>query len=249
MFLESLVETPRSARTRRSWATFASFCIETGLIGLLVLLPLLYTQAIPALHFSEQLTPPPAAPKAPKLGRSMQIVPVPVELRENAFVAPRWIPTSVYVPDKPEVVPTTTTTACVGCVEGGVDYGANGTDGGNTLMAQLLHTDPVQPVIKGPAEATRKLVISHMQESMLISRVEPKYPPLAIASRTEGPVVLAAVIGRDGRIENLRLVSGHPLLAKAALDAVQQWRYRPTVLNGQPVEVETQITVKFTLTR
>ena len=85
-------------------------------------------------------------------------------------------------------------------------------------------------------------------ESNLIHRVQPEYPQLARQARIQGTVVLRAVISREGRIENLQVLSGHPLLVPAALDAVRQWRYRPYSLNDQPVEVETQITVNFTLT-
>jgi protein TonB len=86
-----------------------------------------------------------------------------------------------------------------------------------------------------------------MLEGSLIHRVEPLYPPLARTARIQGSVVLAAVISKAGTIDDLRLVSGHPLLAKAAIDAVSQWRYRPYVLNGDVIEVETQITVNFLL--
>ena len=85
-------------------------------------------------------------------------------------------------------------------------------------------------------------------EGNLIHRVQPEYPQLARQARIQGTVVLRAVISREGRIENLQVLSGHPLLVPAALDAVRQWRYRPYSLNEQPVEVETQITVNFTLT-
>ncbi len=85
-------------------------------------------------------------------------------------------------------------------------------------------------------------------EGNLIHRVQPEYPQLARQARIQGTVVLRAVISREGRIENLQVLSGHPLLAPAALDAVRQWRYRPYFLNDQPLEVETQITVNFTLT-
>jgi len=85
-------------------------------------------------------------------------------------------------------------------------------------------------------------------EGNLIHRVQPEYPQLARQARIQGTVVLRAVISREGRIENLQVLSGHPLLVPAALDAVRQWRYRPYSLNDQPVEVETQITVNFTLT-
>ena len=84
-------------------------------------------------------------------------------------------------------------------------------------------------------------------EGNLIHRVQPEYPQLARQARIQGTVVLRAVISREGRIENLQVLSGHPLLVPAAMDAVRQWRYRPYFLNDLPVEVETQITVNFTL--
>jgi periplasmic protein TonB len=101
---------------------------------------------------------------------------------------------------------------------------------------------PVQPV---PVAHTIRL--SHMSEGDLIRKVQPSYPPLARSARIQGTVVLQAVISKQGTIENLRLLSGHPMLAPAAIDAVRQWRYRPYILNSEPVEVETQITVNFSL--
>jgi len=86
-------------------------------------------------------------------------------------------------------------------------------------------------------------------EAQLISRVEPRYPTLAVQTRQSGTVVLHAIISRDGRINALEVVSGSPFFVQAALDAVRQWRYRPTMLNGEPVEVETTITVEFRLQR
>lgn len=86
-----------------------------------------------------------------------------------------------------------------------------------------------------------------MMEGNLIHRVEPIYPYLAIQARIQGDVILQAVISREGTIENLHVVSGHPMLSPAAMNAVKQWRYRPYKLNGEPVEVETQVTVKFSL--
>jgi protein TonB len=82
---------------------------------------------------------------------------------------------------------------------------------------------------------------------MLISRVQPIYPQLARQTHTEGTVRFTAIIGRDGSIQNLTLISGHPLLNQAAADAVRRWRYRPTILNGEPVEVVTEIEVHFIL--
>ncbi len=84
-------------------------------------------------------------------------------------------------------------------------------------------------------------------EANLVHRVQPAYPPLARAARIQGAVVLQAIISKNGTIQNLQVLNGHPMLVRAAIDAVQQWRYRPYFLNGEPVEVETQITVNFIL--
>jgi protein TonB len=86
-----------------------------------------------------------------------------------------------------------------------------------------------------------------MSEGDLVHKVLPTYPPLARSARIQGQVLLQAVISKQGVIENLRVLSGHPMLVQAAIDAVRQWRYRPYVLNNEPVEVETQVTVNFSL--
>jgi protein TonB len=104
---------------------------------------------------------------------------------------------------------------------------------------------PVMPA--RPAAPTRAIRASSLLEGNLIRRVQPVYPPLARNVRVQGAVVLSAVISKDGAIENLQVLSGHPLLVQAAIEAVRQWRYRPYILNSEPVEVETQITVNFTL--
>jgi protein TonB len=84
-------------------------------------------------------------------------------------------------------------------------------------------------------------------EGYLVHRVQPVYPPLARAARIQGVVELQATISRQGTIEHLQVLQGHPMLVRAAVEAVQRWRYRPYILNGEPMEVETQITVRFSL--
>ena len=102
-----------------------------------------------------------------------------------------------------------------------------------------------RPVV--PSVPQRVLVTSTIEAAKLISRVQPAYPALAIQARIQGNVVLHAIIGRDGQVSELQVLSGHPLLVSAAVEAVRQWRYSPTLLNGQAVEVETTITVSFVL--
>jgi protein TonB len=105
------------------------------------------------------------------------------------------------------------------------------------------------PHIAQPAQQEKRPVkISEgVLEAQLISRIEPQYPFLALQTKTQGTVRLHAIINREGRITSLDVLNGHPFLVKAALEAVRQWRYRPTLLNGEPVDVETSITVIFRL--
>jgi protein TonB len=116
----------------------------------------------------------------------------------------------------------------------------------NSLDYNLPLGNPNSSNIGGPR---RPVNISHLSEGAIIRRVLPTYPPLAKLARIEGAVVLEAVISRSGRVENLRVISGRPILAGAATDAVSQWQFRPYILNGAPVEVLTQITVEFKLNR
>jgi protein TonB len=101
---------------------------------------------------------------------------------------------------------------------------------------------PPQPI---PAKRTR--VAARVAEANLIPDVPPQYPPDAGRARIEGTVVLMAMIGKDGTVKDVRVESGLPILAQAAIDAVKQWRYKPYLMNGQPVEVDSRITINFTL--
>ena len=124
--------------------------------------------------------------------------------------------------------------------------GTRGTASAEGVFNSLgIGSAPVIP--KPPAPADRTIRLSHMSEGDLVRKVLPTYPPLARSARIQGAVILQAMIGKSGAIENLRLLSGHPMLVPAAIEAVRQWRYRPYVLNGEPVAVETQITVNFSL--
>jgi protein TonB len=106
------------------------------------------------------------------------------------------------------------------------------------------------PVVPSPPKTNQPARLKRggdVEEALLLSQTKPAYPLLAIQTRTQGDVVLRAIIGKDGSVAELQVVSGHPLLVKAAMDAVRQWRYKPTLLNGEPVEVDTTITVSFRL--
>jgi protein TonB len=113
------------------------------------------------------------------------------------------------------------------------------------VIGGIISSTPV--AVPKVATPQRVRVSSGVSEGLLIHKVTPNYPPLARSARIQGSVVLQALISKDGTIQNLRAVSGHPMLTPAAIEAVKQWRYKPYYLNGEPVEVETQITVNFTL--
>lgn len=127
----------------------------------------------------------------------------------------------------------------------GVPFGIS--DGhANSMITELLHDTPKAV----PRVAVTKVrVSSGVAQGLLIHQVKPQYPQLALQARIQGTVVLQAVIGKDGTVQDLRVVSGHPMLTAAAIDAVKQWRYRPYYLNNEPVSVDTQINVNFTLGR
>src|SRR5206468_10196521 len=108
---------------------------------------------------------------------------------------------------------------------------------------------PPPPVKEAPKGPSRITVGGNVQAANLVKKITPNYPPLAKQARIQGTVKFTAVISKDGTIQNLQLVSGHPLLVPAATEAVKQWVYRPTLLNGEPVEVITQIDVNFTLSQ
>src|ERR1039457_6818472 len=135
-----------------------------------------------------------------------------------------------------------------GGVVGGVPGGIPGGQLGGVIGSVISSTSSLAVVPKFIPVTPQRIRISQgVIKGLCIHRVEPTYPPLARSARVQGDVVLSAVIDSNGQIQNLVLVSGHPMLVPAAITAVKQWRYKPFLLNGQPVEVETTITVIFTL--
>ena len=243
MFADCLLETSWRQRTRRSWTTFTSFGVQVVLIGLLLLLPLLRTVGLPSARTVS--TPisagrPDTIPERHPQSASRpggQVTPA-----VSLLVLPRQVPTTVYRGEDDAVEPP----ACPGCNGEGIEGLSSGVGDGIAIPNLLSGTHPVMPAAPPPtaAHVFRK---SSILEGSLIRRVQPVYPPLARSARVQGPVVLFAVISKNGTIENLHAMSGHPLLIGAATEAVSQWRYRPYILNGEAIEVETQITVNFIL--
>ena len=120
---------------------------------------------------------------------------------------------------------------------------------GSDVLRKALENETNTSVVRPKLPSIHPVRISHLDQGQLLSQLQPVYPPFAKQAGIQGQVVLTAVINRSGVIESLQVKTGHPLLTRAALDAVKQWRYRPYILNGEPVEVETQVIVSFKLGR
>jgi protein TonB len=183
--------------------------------------------------------PPPPPPPPPVAAQVVHIKPQVHLMDAGKLVAPKVIPKDVKI-IKEEAEPDMGAIGGVG-VPGGVAGGSmNGVLGG--VMGGIGAAPPPPKV-----QQSRIRQGGNVQAAKLINRVQPSYPPLARQTRIQGTVRLHAIIGKDGAVKELTLESGHPLLVQAALDAVRQWRYQPTLLNGEPVEVDTTIDVIFTL--
>jgi protein TonB len=174
---------------------------------------------------------------------------IPRQFDAGKLMAPKTIPKEI-ANIKEEELPPPSSSGVVGGVVGGLPGGAPGGVLGGVLGA-IPNAAPPPPPVKEEKKAapSRIRVGGNVQQANLIRKVTPLYPPLAKQARIQGVVRFTAIIGKDGTIQNLQLVSGHPLLVQAAKQAVSQWQYKPTLLNGDPVEVVTTIEVNFTLSQ
>jgi periplasmic protein TonB len=218
-----------------------AYIFEVLVIIGMVLVPLIYTQALPKgqlMTFVVAPPPPPPPPPPPAPAQQVRIIRPPTA--QEIMQAPRVIPKTIaIVKDQPQP------SASVGVV-GGVPGGMPGGSVGGVLGGILGSAAPPPPPPKA-ATPKRIRVGGQVEAARIIYQPKPDYPPLAKMARIQGTVRLEAVISKDGTIQDLKVLNGHPLLVKSALEAVQKWRYQPTLLNGEPVEVVTEIDVNFTL--
>ncbi len=240
MFSNSTLETSWAEHTRRSWTTLTSFALQAVVTAILLLIPLVRPIALP---FLKPLATPVvlAAPPGPTPSVQSHATERPAEsnLAHGVLIMPRTIPTHIRDIQEEGGPPQA-------AFSGPYVFGTTGSGSPEGILHSLGNSSSAVPVPPSPAVAHPSR-ISHMMEGNLIRRVQPEYPPIARSARIQGQVVLAAIINKEGKIENLRVLAGHPMLVHAALEAVSQWRYRPYALNNEPVEVETQITVNFSL--
>jgi protein TonB len=237
MFEDSTFESTGRIRTRSRGWMIASFTFNSSILLAMILVPLIYTQALPhqAIAFLMAVPPPPAATPPPAPPHTVVRSTITAsEMNDGHVVAPRQIPNTISIPagPEPEDVGTAANLGEGTGVPGGISDAF-----GHQPAPRVVHPD-VKTLVRVP---------SSIEAGLLIRKVIPTYPPLGKAMRVEGTVVLAATISREGAIANLRIVSGPAVLQQSAFDAVSNWRYRPYLLNGQPVDVETTINVIFTL--
>ena len=236
MFEDSLVESGGRLRTRRGVTTTLSFVLQIIALGIMILIPLIYTEALPKGQLTTFLVAPPPPPPPPPPAAATPVHRV-VEVNDTVLRQPTKIPQKVAIIKDEEPAPANA--GVMGGVPGGVPGGSmGGVIGG--IIGSARNNLPTVSV-------DRVRVSSGVASGNLINKVQPVYPPIARTNRIAGQVVLHALISKSGNIENLQVVSGHPMLTQSALEAVRQWKYKPYLLNGEPVEVETTIQVNFNL--
>src|SRR5215469_3601904 len=247
MFSDSLLEFGVQPK-RKAWATSASFIFNCMAIGLMLIVPLLFTEDLPKAQLLTFLVAPPPPPPPPPPAAAVERVVRRIQtdvLSSGQLLTPNRIPQRVEMIHEEEAPPPMAATSEV---VGGVPGGIPGGQLGGVIGGIVSSTSSLAAVPKlVPVTPQRVRISQGVTKGLCIHRVEPPYPPLARAARVQGDVVLNAIIDSNGQNRNLQLVSGHPMLVPSAIEAVRQWRYKPYLLNGRPVEVETTITVIFAL--
>jgi periplasmic protein TonB len=230
MFENALLESAKhSPGTQRTMSTAASLLLQTGFLTLVVVVPLLVSHSVPdfsAAHAPIWL-PPLQTPVADTQPSGSDSVP--------------GIFTEAPVLTQPRVIGDLSHRAQPPADAAPVQLHSN--SGPGVLSALSNNAGPVIP----DNPASKHPIVSVLEQGVVLTRVQPIYPHIAIVNRIQGAVHLHAVIAANGNLEALRVLDGHPMLAQAALEAVHQWRFRPYALNGKPIEVQTEVTVNFTL--
>jgi periplasmic protein TonB len=253
MFEQTFVESV--GKTNKTWTVMVSFIVQTIMIIIAVIIPMIYFDALPQTQLTSFLVapPPPPPPPPPPAATPVKVVKIiPRQFDAGRLMAPKSIPKEIAQIREEELPPPSAGGGVVGGVAGGVGGGAMGGILGGILGAvpSAAPPPPPPPVKKEESKVPQRIRVGgNVQQAKLVRQPRPVYPPLAKQARIQGVVKLNAIISRDGTIQNLTVLSGHPLLVPSAMEAVKQWVYAPTLLNGEPVEVVTQIDVNFTLSQ
>jgi protein TonB len=236
MFEDSTFESNGEIKTRSRFWMIATLAINGSILVTLILIPLIHPEALPRLAYISLIpVPHPPASRPPVPAPAHPLASAPHDDTIQFFTLPT-IRTQITTNTAPDGPPTP------GVPSMGDDPGI---PGGTTDVFHGHTTPPnIHPDVKAPVR-----VPSSVEAAMILQKTLPIYPPIAKAAGVQGTVILAATISKAGTIENLRVMGGPVMLQRAALDAVETWRYKPYLLDGQPVEVETSISVIFTMQR
>ena len=210
MFEDSLIESSGRIKTKRGWTTTLTIVLQFVLVGVLILIPLIYTEALPKSMITTFLVAPPPPPPPPPPVQQIKVTRIETELDNGALRTPTKIPEKIKIV-KEEEAPPSAGAGVVGGVSGGVPGGGMG-----GVIGGLLGGTANIPKVT----LNRVRVSGGVVEGNLIHKVVPPYPALAKTARIQGQVVLHAIISKQGNVENLNVMSGHPMLVQSALDAV-----------------------------
>ena len=234
MFEDTLVESGGMIKTKSKYYVWVGVFINCAILAAIFLYPLIYPEALPKAMMETLLVAPAPPPPPPPPPPNVQVQPK-VQVQVNPMAAPTKIPKVIKMIHTQPPPPS-------GVMGAGVAGGTGGAMGG---LLGGLGSGPA-PIVKAAPQRPLR-VSAGVVAGNRIGGVDPVYPPIAKAARIQGTVVLSALISKQGTIEDLRVVSGPAMLQNSALEAVRTWRYKPYILNGEPVQVETQINVDFDL--
>ena len=233
MFEDATFDSRSVQRSQAPRWMLLTLTINLGIVAAMILLPLMYPASLPSQLLTRALyvpTAPATAQPVPHQASTTSASPI-----RNPYLVPTQLP-------------IITSTAPVGAAPPTIDLGGGtGVTDGSVPGADPQVFRPTLPSVVHPAQPASIPVSSGVLEGLLYFKTPPAYPTIARTAHISGTVILAATISKDGTIVNLHVVSGHPMLTDAAMQAVKTWRYHPYLLNGQPVEVETTINVVFSM--
>lgn len=232
MFEDSLMESAHRIKARSKYWSIVALFLNSGILIALIVWPLLHPEALPKQMMAALMVAPPA--------------PTPPPAMPKVRIKSAMVSTELLAPSRiPKVNKLVQESAAPPPMEGVVEDLSSSTPGS---ISSVIGSTGTGPVIVAPAAPPKKVSVSFgVMAGNLLEKTVPQYPAIAKATRTQGTVVLQATISKAGLIENIRVISGPPMLQQAAADAVRSWRYKPYLLNGQPVEVETTVNVVFNL--
>lgn len=248
---DDLVECSPSGKkkTKQGTTLFMSMAFQVGLLALMLIIPLLVTPALPKSFLATMLTapPPPAAPPPPP--PAVQVVHVQKTshlIEAGKLIAPKSIPKDVNIIKEDAPPPDLGASPVTGGVVGGVPGGQIGGVLGGIIGGGVNTAAPPPPPPPAPV-VTKVSRGGDVMKASAIASPQPVYPQLARQARVQGTVRLHTLIDKDGKVIEVTYVSGPAMLAQSAIDAVKQWKFHPTTLNGTPVQVECIFELNYNL--